>query len=247
MMTLSEQLSRSPLIGCFVCLTDPNVPALLANAGIELVVIDGEHFLLNPQTVQAHATAARAAGIRCLIRPAEISRAALGPAMDSGADGVLVPLVNTADEARRVVEFTRYAPLGRRGFHGLTPASGWGHISAKEHAAADHKKTLVAVQIETPEAVANCKEIAAVEGIDLLFAGPGDLSQSMGITGQYDSPQLIAAVTEILTTARENNRLSGIYAGTPALEELARELGASLILRGSDAKFLWSGARAALQ
>lgn len=222
------------------------MPALFARAGFDLIVIDTEHFLLNPETVQSAVLGARAVGIRCLIRPPEISRAAIQRALDAGPDGILVPLVSSLDDARRVVEFSRFAPLGGRGFHGLTAATGWGATSSGEHVAADREKTLVAVQIETPAGVASASAIAAVDGIDMIFVGPGDLSQSMGRMSAYEDPELLVAIETVLAAASACGRLSGIYAARPSLEELARRFDSRLILRGSDTRFFLDGARMAL-
>ena len=246
-MTLKAQLAEGALLGSFLCLSDPSMPALFARAGFDLVVVDTEHFLLNPQTVQTMIVCARAAGIRCLVRPAEISRGAIQRALDAGPDGILVPLVNSREDAERVVEFSRYAPVGARGFHGLTPATHWGRTSSSEHVATDGERTFVAVQIETPAGVAACQMIAGVEGIDMLFVGPGDLSQAMGYMSEYENARVLGAIEEVLVAARARERLSGIYAARPNLETLARKHDARLILRGSDTRFFLEGARQALK
>ncbi len=242
---LKEALSRSVLVGSFQCIRDPNMPGLFARAGFDLVVIDTEHFYLNPESVQSIVLGARAAGIFVLVRPAEISRSAIQRALDAAPDGILVPLVSTREEAAQVVEFARYAPLGSRGFHGLTPATGWGERGGAEHAANDTQQTLVAVQIETPAGVENCEAIARVEGIDMLFVGPGDLSHALGRTGDYSNPELLSGVDHALAAARESKKLSGIYAARPHLEERARGAGATFIVRGSDTRFFLDGASAA--
>ncbi len=246
-LNLRRALAGKALVGTFQCLRDPHVPALLARAGFEVVVVDTEHFYMNPETVQNIVQGARAAGIYSIIRPPEISRAAIQRALDSGPDGILVPLVSGQSDARRVVDFARYSPLGARGFHGLTPATEWGARSSKDQVATDRARTLVAVQIETPSGVAAAEAIAEVDGIDMLFVGPGDLSQSMGLMSAYEDPALIGAVTHVLEAARLRGLLSGIYAARENLETLARLHDARLVLRGSDTRCLLDGATAVRQ
>lgn len=180
-----------------------SLAARLCELGSDLVFLDCEHGSASFEDVRAMAAAARGAGGGAVVRPQSQDRSTMIRCLNNGADGLMVPMVDTADQARTVVETVRYA------------------------CPADHEQRLVICMIETLEAISNLDAIAAVEGVDVLFVGPGDLSQSMGFLpsvpfGQ-ERPQAVQdAVADALGTIRK----AGKVAGTLAFEhEVARYVG----------------------
>jgi 2-keto-3-deoxy-L-rhamnonate aldolase RhmA len=176
--SLRELLSRGPIAGTFVSIGHPAVVEALAWAGWELVCIDTEHAALGPSEVEALIRAADACGVRAIVRVAAIEPD-IARALDAGAAGVIVPRIETPAEAARCVAAARYPPHGARGA-GPGRASHYGTQLADRLANAN-SDTLLVVQIETALGTANAEAIAAVEGIDVIFVGPGDLSVSLGV------------------------------------------------------------------
>ena len=186
--------------GAGISLTDPLVTDALGDS-VDFVWIDLEHSAMSPQTLSGHLLAARARGIPALVRARGSDAPFVKPVLDIGADGIIVPQVRDVDEVRRVVSDCRYTPLGRRGYGPRVP-SNYGRDGGKDYAERANRELFVAVQIETAEALAALDDIVAVPGLDSLVIGPWDLSGSLGLLGQLDHPQVVAAIEEIIVKAR---------------------------------------------
>ncbi|MFW6421591.1 MAG: HpcH/HpaI aldolase family protein [Candidatus Bipolaricaulota bacterium] len=194
------------VIGSFVVSDSRANIEVLAAAGYEFVVIDTEHFMKNPETIEHMVTTCEAVGITPFVRvqedPSLISRA-----LDCGAMGIIAPHVDTPEEARRVVDEAKYLPTGKRGAcnpravtYGVN-----GIQSMVDFYRESNEETMVICQIETKTAVDNVEEIIQVEGIDSLFVGPVDLSNALGITGQFDHPKLKEQIDIVLETGLKND------------------------------------------
>jgi len=166
----------------------------------------------------------------------------IGHALDSGAAGVLVPLVNTAEAAHTAAQLSRYPPEGRRGA-GPGRATIYG-LQREEAIANARAETVVAIQIETVTAVENLDEILLVEGVDLVFVGPNDLSHSLG---RPPDDELRAVIDEVLRKTQSAGRLTGILAPTAALAARYRDAGCALLVTGTDLGALAAGGREFLQ
>jgi 4-hydroxy-2-oxoheptanedioate aldolase len=145
----------------------------------------------------------------------------------------MVPYVNTADEARAAVSAMRYPPHGTRGVAKFNRGAGFGG-DFEEYYLHAHERLLGVIQIETPEAVANAEAIAAVDGADVLFVGPTDLSYNLGIRDQLEHPDFTAALSRVATAARRHGKAAGILVHQPALVPRVRELGYTFTALGSD-------------
>lgn len=183
------------LVGVFVNLPAPGLVELLASAGVDFVVIDCEHGLLNPESVEGLIRAAGASGIGAMIRVPAGEPAAIQRYVDAGASGVQVPMIETAEQAAAVVAAARYAPEGRRGV-AATRSNGFAAPSAERLQTAN-ETTAIVLQIETGEGVAAAAEIAAVPGVDSLFIGPTDLAHALGRGGQLDHPDVDQAIRTV--------------------------------------------------
>lgn len=203
-------LARERVAGPFVQTPHPVVPELLGRLGVDFVCIDQEHSGLGPETVQSLVAAAALGGVPALVRVADATAHHIAAALDAGAAGVLVPRVSSAAAARDVVRWSRYPPAGERGL-GPGRASGYGR-AIPELLARANTEVLVAVQIETRAAHDALDEIVAVDGVDLVFVGPGDLSASLGLEGGLADPRLRDVVAGILHRAREAGRATGVFA-----------------------------------
>jgi 2-keto-3-deoxy-L-rhamnonate aldolase RhmA len=154
--------------------------------------------------------AARGAGIAVIVRVPEIRRESILKPLDSGASGLLVPQVNTAKEAEEVIRHAKYPPAGNRGVGLRRAHSLYARVSAAEYLQKANENTFIAVQAESPEAIKNIDEIAAVDGVDCIFVGPFDLSVSMGIPGQLTHPREVEAIEKVLEACRRHKKISGI-------------------------------------
>ena len=243
--TLRAKLCERACVGTFVSIRDPFVVGLLAEAGFEFILLDLEHFPMSPELVQAMVTTAQARGVGVVLRVADSRRATILHALETGADGILVPMVSSVAEAERVVSYARYAPFGERGFHPLTASAEYGSVPPNKLAEYSNQRCLVGVQIETKAGLQSCEDIASVSGVDLVFAGPGDLAQSLGVAP--GSTGLEEALERIYAAGNSARNLRGTFAATGEQLQRARRVGVRFLVHGSDSMILAKGARDLVQ
>jgi 4-hydroxy-2-oxoheptanedioate aldolase len=219
----SRILAHEPLLGGFLTWPTAGVVELLALAGFDFVVLDSEHGVFGPESVESMVRASEGAGIGVIVRvPNCLASAEAGRALDAGACGTLFPRAEGVAAARAAVEGVKYAPAGKRGLAGVR-ANRYGSVPFDHWVLEANAGTAVVVQIETAGAVNALDEIAAVKDVDVLFVGPNDLSQALGVPGHYDDPRYAAAVERVGAVAREHGKAAGIMlraaAEIPALRE----------------------------
>jgi 2-keto-3-deoxy-L-rhamnonate aldolase RhmA len=226
---------------------NPNIAYLLAQAGFEFLIVDNEHGTYSSEAVSSIIAAARGGGIAVIVRVPEIRREAILKPLDSGAAGLLVPQVDTPEQAREIVRHAKYPPEGRRGAALRRAHSLYAEVDAAEYLARANEDTLLAVQAETPEAIENAERIAAVEGIDCLFAGPFDLSVALGIPGQLQHPREIAAIEAMLEACRKHGKAGGILGFDVAPLGAWIEKGMRFVAYSSDVSLLADAAAAGVR
>jgi 2-keto-3-deoxy-L-rhamnonate aldolase RhmA len=211
MSTLKERLQKGELVlGTFISeVRNPNIAHLLALAGFDFFIIDNEHGSYSDETIANMIAGARGARITVLVRVPEISRAHVLKPLDAGAAGILVPMVDTPEQAADVVRLAKYPPQGARGAALRRPHSRYGRVDAATYLAEANRDTFVGVQAETRRAIDNAEAIAAVEGVDCVFAGPFDLSIDLGIPGQTDNPEEVAAIETMVTACLRRGKAAG--------------------------------------
>jgi len=217
-------LAREPLLGAFLTWPTEGVLELLALAGFDFAVVDTEHGYFNPESVERMVRAAEGAPLPVIVRvPSCLAAADTGRALDAGACGVLFPRAESDAPVRAAVESVKYAPVGKRGLAGVR-ANRYGGVPFDHWVIDANEGTTVFVQIETAGALNALEQIAAEKWLDLLFVGPNDLSQALGVPGHYDDPRYRAAVERVGATAREHGKAAGIMLRSadeiPALREL---------------------------
>lgn len=212
MASIKQRLKQGELVvGTFISeVRNPNVAYLLAQAGFDFFVLDNEHGSYNVETVSDMVAAARGSGVEVIVRIPEIRRETILKPLDSGAAGLLVPQVNTPEQAREIVCHAKYPPFGNRGAALRRPHSLYGRPNAGEYLAKANEETFLAVQAESREAIVNIDRIAAVEGIDCIFCGPFDLSVSLGIPGQLSHPEEVEAIETMVAACRKAGKIAGI-------------------------------------
>lgn len=233
-------LAREFLAGFWLNLGSSVTAEMAGLAGFDWVLLDHEHGPGSDSTILHQLQAVSATPASCLVRVAANEPPRFKRVLDAGAHGVMVPYVSTADEARAAVRALRYPPHGMRGVAKLTRASSFG-ARFDDYFAHAHEWLVTLTQIETTDALDNAAEIAAVDGVDVLFVGPMDLTTSMGISGQYDDARFHDALGEVADAAREHGKAAGILLLDPANLPLCRELGYTVVALGSDGGAVQAG------
>lgn len=234
---------RDTLIGPLLTLGSPEVAELFALAGFDWVWIDLEHAPLSLDRVRQHVQAI-AGRVGTVVRVPWNDPVSIKQVLDLGCDGVLVPQVKTADEARRAVAAAHYPPAGGRSV-GIARAQQYG-MALQDYVLTANDRVTVMLQIEHIDAVPNVADILAVPGVDAIVFGPYDLSASMGLPGQFAHPDVAAVIGTLAAACNDRRMPWGAFA--PDVERAQAHLagGATVIALGTDTTYLWKGARAAL-
>ncbi len=234
--SLSQRIKNGKtLVGTLVTLASLETAEILATSGFEWLFLDLEHSALDIPAAQAvlQAVAGRAS---CLLRVPLNDEIWIKKALDTGADGIIVPQVNTAEAAARAVRFSKYPPRGGRSV-GVSRAHGYGQ-EFDEYIARANRDICVVTQVEHIEAVRNIEEILAVDGLSALFIGPYDLSASMGLIGQVEVPEVLRAVDTVRKACQAHGMPLGIFTLSPEKAKAYAEVGYTLVACGSDISLL---------
>jgi 2-dehydro-3-deoxyglucarate aldolase/4-hydroxy-2-oxoheptanedioate aldolase len=201
------------VLGTMISLFDhPEIAKIVQLCGFDYFIIDCEHGNFDYTTVARILTVAREVGICGMVRIPEPRREVVLKFMDMGAGGLLLPNTETVEHARALVEHAKYAPLGNRGVQLFRGHSGFEKVSSPvEYMKKANEETLLLIQIESPIGIKNIDDLLAVQGIDAAFIGPNDLSQSLGIMGQFENPDFIAALDKIIAAAKKRQKFSGAH------------------------------------
>jgi 2-keto-3-deoxy-L-rhamnonate aldolase RhmA len=197
------------LLGCFLTWPSPGVAELLALAGFDFLVLDCEHGFFSIESVEAMVIACDAAGIPAVVRAPSATSDQVGRYLDAGAAGTLFPRIDGVESAHGAIGNVKFAPLGRRGLGGVR-ANRYGGMALDRFVAEQNEQTLVALQIETPGALAELDGIAALAPVDVLYVGPNDLSQALGIPGNYQDSRYAQAVERVAAAGASGGRAAGI-------------------------------------
>lgn len=226
------------VIGTFIKMTDPCTVELIANAGFDFIAIDNEHTSMNRETVVNLIRAADASGIVATVRVRENSRAQILQALDAGAFGVMIPETSSKEEVQLVIERTKYAPLGNRGYSASQRSANYSTMNATEYARISNENTMVVVYCETAEAIRNLDAMVTVEGVDVVFVGPFDLTQALGVIGEPGHPKVTEAIDTIVAKVRAAGKAAGIIAPNATEAKRLIEKGFRYIVLGSDQAFI---------
>lgn len=226
-------LAREWVIGTFINLGSPITAEIAGLAGFDWLLIDHEHGPGGEETLLHQLQAVSGTSAVPIVRIAFNDTPRFKRVLDVGAHGVMVPLVSTAADARSAVAAMRYPPRGIRGVARFHRSVGFG-ADFEQYYLHAHEWLLTVIQIETPEAVANIDEIAAVDGVDVLFVGPTDLSYNMGMRDQLEHPKFTETLQKVSDAAKKHGKAAGILVHNAALVPKCRELGYTFMSLGSD-------------
>jgi len=231
------------LYGTFLQLGSAIAAEIVARAGLDWVIVDLEHGAGTEADLPGSLVAIATTPTTALVRPQSAERVRIGRALDHGAHGLMIPRIDDPDQAREAISYMRFPPDGVRGLALSTRGAGLGE---RGHAdvAGSNRQIVGIIQIESPSAVEHAAEIAAIDGVDVLFVGPADLSHSLGVPGRFDHPDYLAAVGRTLAAAEAHGKATGILLRDTTTLARHLELGFRFIGIGSDGSFVGDGARA---
>ena len=215
---LKEKIkNKEKVLGTFFELGSMSVIECLGQTGLDFVIIDNEHGPFETESTMNYVRACDNVGLTPLVRVREVSRPAILKPLDIGAKGLIVPCIETVEQAKKVVEYGKFSPIGKRGFcpsrkvyWGYSHPQGQPIDIGMKH---ENEETLLILQCETVGCLENIETIVSMDGIDGIFIGPFDLSISMGIPGQFDNPEFLKAIDKILSSCKKYNKISSVFTG----------------------------------
>lgn len=237
--TFADRLREADrtLYGMWSCGGSPLVAEICAGSGLDILLVDGEHSPVGLESILAQLQAVAAYPATPIVRAPIGDAVILKQLLDLGAQNVLVPMVDSVEQAEAMVRAVRYPPLGVRGVgSALARSSRWSRIP--DYLARAHELVSLTVQIETTQALKVARSIGNVDGVDSIMVGPADLAASMGLLGKQNHPDVVAAVEYVIAAGRMSGTPVGVNAFDPAMAERYAAAGAAYVLVGSDVTLL---------
>lgn len=230
---LREASRQRALAGMWVCSGSPLMAEIVAGAGLDWLLIDAEHSPLGLESIQLQLQAAAAYPTTPVVRVPVNDKVVIKQYLDLGAQNMLVPMVNTAEDAEAAVAAMHYPPRGVRGVgSALARGARWNRVP--DYLARASELVSLTVQIETVEAVENADAIVAVDGVDAVFVGPSDLAASMGLLGEQERPEVVAAVERAITAAHKAGKPVGVNAFGEEARKRYLDAGVDFVLVDAD-------------
>jgi 4-hydroxy-2-oxoheptanedioate aldolase len=246
-MRLKQRLDESKIIRVFCLgqLASPKFIEILSWCGdLDAVWLDQEHGALGTERLEDVVRAARGCGMGTFVRLAPTDYRALMRPLEAGAGGIMAAQVQSADHAEQIVRWAKFHPRGIRGINNTGVDGRYGMTTLSDYLREQNEDTLIAIQIENQQAVEDVEAIASVPDVDFLFVGPADLSQSLGIPGEWDHPKLWQAIERVAEVAREHKVAWAYLPPTPGLARRAVELGCRILSLGIDVWIVQRGMKA---
>lgn len=225
----------------------PGLPSVLAKAGAEWVILDTEHSGIGIETIKAQVAASRGADIVPIVRVAACVSHLVCPALDAGAMGIMAPMIELPSQAADLARWCRYRPEGKRGIGFNLAHDEYSSGSVLAKMAAANERTLVIAQVESALGIENIEEICAVPGVDIVWLGHFDLSDSMGIAGQFDHPEFVRAVEKMVEACKRHGKVPGVLSTDPATARVWLNRGFRCFGYGTDISLMQSALMAGLR
>jgi len=234
--------NREKLFGAWVSYAEPSITETFAKAGFDFIAIDMEHSTITLPQAQRIIAASQSYGVPCLPRPVSHSNDYFKPILESGADGLLVQMVNTPNEVEKIISHLKYPPIGKRSY-GVNRAQGYG-FDFDEYITQWNQSSTFIIQVESIEAVNNIEKLLAFDEIDGVMVGPYDISGSLGVPGQTNHPKVIEASKKVIKACEKFGKSCGTQIADPNQESVKAlfDLGYTYAILGSDLFVLWKWA-----
>ena len=227
-MNLREKLlSGQKIVGCMLrVVRNPAMVLIAKHAGLDFIMYDCEHSTYTPTDLHDCFILANSVGIGGFFRASAFGKDNISRIMDAGASGVMTPMTQTVEEAKDLVKWSKYEPVGERGYgSGVAPVEYRSGLGPKEQMAYGNSRNISIAQIESKMGVDNAEAIAAIEGVDVLFIGPNDLSITLGIPGDFDNPIEVEAIKHVAAACKKHKKVFGMSAGVKMLKKYIDDLG----------------------
>jgi 2-keto-3-deoxy-L-rhamnonate aldolase RhmA len=234
--------NRHKVFSAWTSLAHPSITEIFAGSGIDFVGIDIEHSTISQEQSQRIIAACQGSETLCLPRVASHNMEMIKRLLDSGADGIIAPMVSTAEEVERLISWCKYPPLGRRSF-GIARAQGYG-FDFNQYTENWNKSSSLIIQIESIQAVENIQKLMSYEDVDGAMIGPYDLSGSIGIPGQLDYPLVVEACKEVIAACAKSGKACGTQIIEPDVKNIGEAFAAgyTFVVLASDIFILWKWA-----
>jgi len=244
MIRIKEKLARNEvvrMIGVGRLMHHNFLQILGIQGGFDGVWFDHEHVGFGMEQLEVASLATRGVGLENFVRIAPTDYALVTRCIEAGGGGIMAAQVFSAGQAEQIVRWSKFAPRGQRGLNTGGVDGRFATIPPKEFCEKSNRDTFVAIQIETCQSVDEVDDIAAIDGVDLLFVGPSDLSQSLGVTGDFFHPDCLAAIDRVAAACRKHGKSWGAVTVSPQHAEMMYEKGCRMISPTSDSKVINSG------
>ena len=228
------------MIGIFSKTTDSNIVESAGYSGLDFIILDMEHGPSSWEVIHDHVRASKVAGIDSIIRVKSNNPTEISKALDSGASGIQVPNIKSANQVRNVIKAAKFHPNGDRGVCRFVAAAGYGSIPKEEYFI-ESNKTKIIIQVEGEDGINEIDQILAVKGYDVLFIGPYDLSQSIGIPGKVDDVRIYEIIKNISNKIKKSNIKLGIFADNIETAKLMASFGCEYIAISVDVEIFREG------
>ena len=238
---LAKVRAGEPALGIALHLTDPSVFEMAGLMGFDAIWMDMEHHFYSLEVAANLMRAARVGGADIVARPAKGEFMRMARMLEAGATGIMYPRCDSAEEAREVVKWAKFSPLGKRGFDGAGPDVPYLLTPMHRYLREANEQTFVIIQMEEPHAVDRAEEIAAVPGVDMLMLGPADFTVLTGIPGEFSHPTVTAAIERIARAAKNTGKHWAATCGSVEVARRMIEMGARLVFHGCDIVFVKNG------
>lgn len=219
-----EKARASNVLGFFSKTSDSSMIEAAAYSGMDYVILDMEHGPIGTETLKHHVMACKASGLISIVRVEAFDSHHIGKALDLGANGIQVPSVTSSEQVRKVIDETKFHPIGHRGVCRFVRAANYSSMDRFEYFK-DANESIVIIQLEGVEGVNAFDEIIEIPGVDIIFIGPYDLSQSIGFPGQITHPEVLSYIEKLHFKAAQNGIVLGTFCDTPELLCKWRDLG----------------------
>jgi 2-dehydro-3-deoxyglucarate aldolase/4-hydroxy-2-oxoheptanedioate aldolase len=238
----SRVTANEPLLGCFLTWPTAGVAELLSIAGFDFLVLDAEHGFFSIESIEQMVIASDGAGISAIVRVPSCTATEVGRSLDAGAAGILFPRGDGCAAVAGAIQSAKFPPEGKRGLGGVR-ANRYGMEPLDDFVRDANQRTVMIAQIETAEALAELSEIAALPGLDVLYVGPNDLTQALGVPGRYGDARYQDSLRKIAGQARSSGKAAGIMLGRADQIPGLRDLGYSFFTTSDRTLFLESARR----
>ncbi len=245
---VKDKLARGEIVfGSFLHIPSPEIVEIYGLAGFDIVILDTEHGPMGFETLQNMARAADVHQMATVVRIPAGAHERILSVLEIETSGVVVPHVNDAEAARRVIQEAKYHPLGRRGLATTARAGDYGTVDIADYCRRANEQSLVIVQIENLGAADRSAVIAAVDGVDMLLVGPRDMSQSAGDPGNVTHPEVAGAMQRVAEAARSAGKIASTFAGSMDFARRAVDMGFQTIFYGCDTILMSNAVRSTLE